>query len=61
VALQFAVAHSGGFPLGPVAFVHGAAVGDVFPFWAPSDFYFLQNGLYVLVVQSFLFIADGTQ
>jgi hypothetical protein len=37
--------------LGPVAFVCGVAFGDVFPFWALSGLYFLQNGLHVLVVQ----------
>jgi hypothetical protein len=33
------------------SFVCGAAVSDVFPFWALPGFYFLQNGPYVLVVQ----------
>jgi hypothetical protein len=35
--------------LGLVASVRRAAAGDVFPFWALSGLYFLQNGPYVLV------------
>jgi hypothetical protein len=49
--------------LGPAGFVRGAAVGDVFPFWALSGLYFLQNGSYVLIVQLFCsqssWIPDG--
>jgi hypothetical protein len=58
VALQYVVPHSKGFSLGPVAFVCGAAVGDVFPFWAMSGLYFLQNGPYVMVVK--LFCSQGS-
>jgi hypothetical protein len=47
VALLYAVPHSEGFPLGSVAFVCGATVGDVFPFWSLSGLYFLQNGPYL--------------
>lgn len=39
----------------PVALVCWAAVGDVFPFWALSSLYFLQNGPYILVVHLFYF------
>jgi hypothetical protein len=52
VALWYAIPHREGFPLGPVSFVCGAAVGDVFPFWALSGLCFFQNGPYVLVIRS---------
>jgi hypothetical protein len=38
-------------PLGLVAFVRGAEIGDFFPFWSLSGLYFLQNWTYVLVVK----------
>jgi hypothetical protein len=41
IALYYVVCHKERFPLSPVAFVLGAAVGDVFPLRSLSDFYFL--------------------
>jgi hypothetical protein len=41
VTLQYAVYHSERIPLSPVAFVRGAAIGDVFPFRLLSYFYLL--------------------
>jgi hypothetical protein len=46
---QYAISHSEGFPLGTVAFVCRAAVGNIFLFWVLSGLYFLQNWTYVLV------------
>jgi hypothetical protein len=53
VVLWYAVHHSERFPLGPVSFVLGAMVSDVFPFWGLSGLCFLQNGFYVQVIQLF--------
>jgi hypothetical protein len=53
VALQYTFPHGDGFPLGLVVLVREAAVGDVFPFGILFRVYFLQNGLYMLVVQLF--------
>jgi hypothetical protein len=61
VAFWYAIHHSKGFPLGPIAFVRGAAVGDVFPLWALAGLYFLQNGRYILVVQLFPFQSGRIQ
>jgi hypothetical protein len=38
------------FPFGPIAFACGAAVGDIFLFWALSCLYFLQNRPFVVVI-----------
>jgi hypothetical protein len=54
VVLWYAVLHSECFSLEPIAFLCGAAVGDIFTFWVLfSLLWFLQNGPYVLVVQLF--------
>jgi hypothetical protein len=50
-----------GISIGPVAFLRGAAVGDVFLFWALSGLHFLQSGSYVLVIQLFCSQSDWTK
>jgi hypothetical protein len=49
VALPYAISHSERFTLSPVAFVRGAAVGDVFPFRSLPDLHFPQDGAYAFL------------
>jgi hypothetical protein len=47
--------------IGPYSFSRGAAVSDIFPFWALSCLYYLQNEPFVMVFNSSLLRVAGSQ